>query len=948
MTTGPWKEGDPVSPTNLNARTNVEGTEFSGTAYGVDYTGATDSYTAGQNLLDAIATNVLPNGSIGGGTWRTVPGTVSHSKPFWLKIAGTRIIGPAQGSDAVNTGLTGATKFVPSYAYGPSFLIAGSTASVPGLTTSLLTGAGQAWQPTTSSQYFNLRDCGTLDVNGLTALTVRCTYKPASVTGNAALVVSGGHYFNTDTQTNAFALFASGSAINFYITTTSGGLTTLAGGTLVAGNTYDVDACWDGTTVRLFVNGVQVASAAKSGTLVQQIAEDVPIGISFGTTPEASQELGPPLGPIDAIEVADVARHTSAFTPSTSKPVQDTHTLIICNFEDQFGPFVRGRTKNGDAWLWLRQTNPIPNGAPGCEISGIAISGSRISTLAGAGGIFVGTNSNEFKFERIDIANSRYGIFVPLVNSFMWRMADISLNPNSKGRYGVMIGLSSGIGQIDTLRSFGFHVPIVSMGGGLVINNAYVQAEPADTYLGFLLKQHGPSGAVVVLNNCIFNTETGTNSSFLGAIGVGGFGSGLPGSGVLTNGCVFETGNSRPPVYCDTVDHVTFNTTHFPIQAGPTSVMDSHGTHFRAILFDNPHMSGAAYPVPLSNVAGTACINVPGKQLLSYATAPTFDCYTGSSFELPLGGPVTGLAVTNPTPGQKVTMSFARPGTLPSSITGLVAWYKADSLSLSDGSTVTTWTDSSGNGNTLSENTNPPTYKTNIISTKPIVRFDGVNTVLSATGVMQGLTAYTALAVLKPAFNASELTNRGAVVSTTRVAGTGVIANLFAKRNNASLVNLVRDDTTDHSTEWDNLTTEWASGDQVLWATTAQFSSGTMKFYNGGTEKGSQVVAVAAIPDAFESGTTLKVGQADGAYFSGGCPMDLAELMVFNSVLTTSDRQLMERYLGDRWSTQTVTSPSNVKGMGTVDTTFGKTSQQLFEVRSDYSLYAVAPMQTGM
>lgn len=57
-------------------------------------------------------------------------------------------------------------------------------------------------------------------------------------------------------------------------------------------------------------------------------------------------------------------------------------------------------------------------------------------------------------------------------------------------------------------------------------------------------------------------------------------------------------------------------------------------------------------------------------------------------------------------------------------------WWKVSSLSaLSDGASVATWPDSSGNGRDATEATNPPVYKTNIIEGRlPVVRFAGPGT----------------------------------------------------------------------------------------------------------------------------------------------------------------------------------------------------------------------------
>ena len=65
------------------------------------------------------------------------------------------------------------------------------------------------------------------------------------------------------------------------------------------------------------------------------------------------------------------------------------------------------------------------------------------------------------------------------------------------------------------------------------------------------------------------------------------------------------------------------------------------------------------------------------------------------------------------------------PSLLPSG--NLSGWYQADAITgLSDGAAVTSWSDSSGRGNTLTQTvTNAqPTYETNELNSLPIVRFD--------------------------------------------------------------------------------------------------------------------------------------------------------------------------------------------------------------------------------
>ncbi|HQF43478.1 MAG TPA: Calx-beta domain-containing protein, partial [Ignavibacteriaceae bacterium] len=65
-----------------------------------------------------------------------------------------------------------------------------------------------------------------------------------------------------------------------------------------------------------------------------------------------------------------------------------------------------------------------------------------------------------------------------------------------------------------------------------------------------------------------------------------------------------------------------------------------------------------------------------------------------------------------------------------------VLWLKADEITgLSDGNNVTSWTDYSGNGNTLSQSntTYTPRYYSNIINNKPVVRWEQADTRLRKT-----------------------------------------------------------------------------------------------------------------------------------------------------------------------------------------------------------------------
>jgi len=72
-------------------------------------------------------------------------------------------------------------------------------------------------------------------------------------------------------------------------------------------------------------------------------------------------------------------------------------------------------------------------------------------------------------------------------------------------------------------------------------------------------------------------------------------------------------------------------------------------------------------------------------------------------------------------------IAFGNPCAAAPAANGLKAWFKADTLGLSDGSAVSAWADSSGNGNDLSQSNaaQQPIFKTNALNGIAAVRFNG-------------------------------------------------------------------------------------------------------------------------------------------------------------------------------------------------------------------------------
>jgi hypothetical protein len=129
---------------------------------------------------------------------------------------------------------------------------------------------------------------------------------------------------------------------------------------------------------------------------------------------------------------------------------------------------------------------------------------------------------------------------------------------------------------------------------------------------------------------------------------------------------------------------------------------------------------------------------------------------------------ITARASTDVLPvvseGATSKVQDGRPTGAPDEFPGLELWLKADSLSLSDGAAVTTWTDSSGQAHHCTQSTsrNRPVFHTSVINRLPGVLFDHVDdylncghalnsTVIGASGVK-----WTTFVVVKTLSNSTQ------------------------------------------------------------------------------------------------------------------------------------------------------------------------------------------------
>lgn len=209
---------------------------------------------------------------------------------------------------------------------------------------------------------------------------------------------------------------------------------------------------------------------------------------------------------------------------------------------------------------------------------------------------------------------------------------------------------------------------------------------------------------------------------------------------------------------------------------------------------------------------------------------------------------------------------------------GCVLWLKADSLVLSDGDPVTTWSDSSGLGNNVTQAVAgaKPTYKTNILNGLPVVRGDGGDH-LAHTGVVTANEQHTWMIVLKksgtnttlPFYNGNTASN-----------GWGAFQNASGERAELFGGAISKNDGTPSATDFEIWEAMWDGSVSTL-------------LVNGVDEP----LTDPSIPPVAPSGDTLVMGLAGSNQWNG----DVAEILVWDNAVSAPNRLLARQYLGTKY-----------------------------------------------
>jgi hypothetical protein len=217
-----------------------------------------------------------------------------------------------------------------------------------------------------------------------------------------------------------------------------------------------------------------------------------------------------------------------------------------------------------------------------------------------------------------------------------------------------------------------------------------------------------------------------------------------------------------------------------------------------------------------------------------------------------------------------------------------------------DNNLVGTWDDKSGNGNNVNQpvSTKRPRYRTAVLNSRPVLRFDGVDDWLTAGDKIDALT--------------SDIYIFAVAKYRTAAPGSLVAKSTYSGKPNRYWLN--RSNWEDGSSRLDtgfqcdagheinaslpDSSTSW----RIVTAALSR-STGTIRLLTNGS-----VLASANYPDGHNTDSTSRLligaynnpddsGEQSGYFFDG----DLAEILIYRATLSQSDRERVEVYLASKF-----------------------------------------------
>lgn len=231
----------------------------------------------------------------------------------------------------------------------------------------------------------------------------------------------------------------------------------------------------------------------------------------------------------------------------------------------------------------------------------------------------------------------------------------------------------------------------------------------------------------------------------------------------------------------------------------------------------------------------------------------------------------------------------------PRYIPGCTLWLDGDdptTITFSTGTSVATWKDKSVSANNATGATNKPTYSQPFISNgRNALYFNSFNSqymTLDPTKLPTGLSSFTTFCVSTPQ-NDGTINNKSILTWGTLTSGNGVRYYFSGGSSNISYMTfqlVARSPITDTINVQNNYS---------IFGSTNSASAGTTTYRNGNLINGMATL--------YNIGTTVgHIGTYDGSsqFFVGA----IGEILIYNRLVSITERQQIEGYLGWKWGLQ--------------------------------------------
>jgi Concanavalin A-like lectin/glucanases superfamily len=506
--------------------------------FGARGNGRSDDAGAIQGALNAACER--SEGDAAGAQVRLPPGEYRISRPLLLECSGLEIAGFGKRNTGLRAGFAGGPMLVAIPKGSPGVPLA------PGLF-----GSGHAIsfpRPSSEGYVLDLRSAPTMDLDGLRALTVEFTIRFSSL-GYDTIIGSG----DVSGRNRALEIIIDGkSTVAAYLNIGGKEHYLYASGLrLRTGANYHVALDYDGSSIRLFWNGHEVASQQATGT-IRQAADE---GTTLGGTPRGPMGMGMLRGiaggfALDSIRISDIARYRRDFRPPSAKFRVDSAAMLLLNAQENPSIFTVAESRQGKVWL-PRMDMTYKHAMSFVRVHDLELNGSGPNGSSASG--ILAIECNQCSYDRVFVEYARIGVQF-FNNSYRSAMSRPKVTAGGQSWIDFLEDSSSGPVDLTDAHFDGGAIGIYSAGGG-IYSRVYMSVSTATVYPLYLA--HGSSETDFTLLQPSVDFEPAGPSRLLTALFLDG-----P-SKVAVMGGVLEAYNGRPIVKINGGDNLTFIGTEF-------------------------------------------------------------------------------------------------------------------------------------------------------------------------------------------------------------------------------------------------------------------------------------------------------------------------------------------------------------------------------------------------